>query len=123
MALVENGHCASSGKSIFPYCTILATGLIGFMAKEPAEIVRYTSIARALEAAGQCIALGINSTSAPLIASLGTNLAIWGIAVIPAYLVVRKVGIIHVGISHEQPTTSGTERKVSSTDEDIHSED
>jgi hypothetical protein len=62
------------------------------MAKEPAEIVRYTSIARALEAAGQCIASGISSTSAPLIASLGLNFAIWGIAVIPAYLVVRQVG-------------------------------
>lgn len=93
------------------------------MAKEPAEIVRYTSFARALEAAGQCIASGISSTSAPLIASLGTNLAIWRIAVIPAYLVVRTAGIVHVGISHEQPTTSETERNVSSTDEDIHSED
>ncbi|PCG97657.1 Major facilitator superfamily domain, general substrate transporter [Penicillium occitanis (nom. inval.)] len=89
--------------------------LVGFMAKEPAEIVRYTSIARALEAAGQCIASGISSTSAPLIASLGVNFAIWGIAVIPAYLVVRQVGIVHVGINQEQPTTSEIERKLSST--------
>lgn len=85
------------------------------MAKEPAEIVRYTSIARSLEAAGQCIASGISSTSAPFIASLGVNFAIWGIAVIPTYLVVRRVGIVHVGINHEQPT-SETEQKLSSTD-------
>lgn len=94
--------------------------LVGFMAKGPAEIVRYTSVARALEAAEQCIASGISSTSAPLIASLGVKFAIWDIAVIPAYLVVRQVGIVHVGINQKQPTTSETERKLSSPDKKIH---
>lgn len=31
-------------------------------------------------------------------AALGVNFAIWGIAVIPAYLVVRDIGVRHVGV-------------------------
>lgn len=40
--------------------------LIGLMARGPKEVVRYMSVARAVEAAGQCIASGISSTSAPV---------------------------------------------------------
>jgi len=40
--------------------------LVGYMAKEPREIVRYTSVVRAVEAAGQCIASGISSTTTPV---------------------------------------------------------
>jgi hypothetical protein len=40
--------------------------LISFLAREPKETVRYMSVARATEAAGQCIASGISSTSAPV---------------------------------------------------------
>lgn len=40
--------------------------LMGFLSKEPAEVVRYTSVCRAVEAAGQCVASGISSTSAPV---------------------------------------------------------
>lgn len=40
--------------------------LISFLAREPKETARYMSVARAAEAAGQCIASGISSTSAPV---------------------------------------------------------
>ncbi|KAH7110900.1 major facilitator superfamily domain-containing protein [Dendryphion nanum] len=71
--------------------------MMGFLAKKPAEVVRYTSVARGVEAAGQCIASGINSTRTPLIVSAGLIFAWWGIALPLGYLVVRKVGILHVG--------------------------
>lgn len=71
--------------------------LMGFLAKEPVEVVRYTSVARGVEAAGQCIASGISSTRAPLIVSAGLIFAWWGIALPLGYLVVRKIGIVHVG--------------------------
>ncbi|KAI0892711.1 MFS general substrate transporter [Annulohypoxylon nitens] len=71
--------------------------LISFLAREPKEIVRYMSVARAAEAAGQCISSGISSTSAPLISALGVSFGLWGIALIPTYLVVRQVGIVHLG--------------------------
>lgn len=90
--------------------------LIGLMARGPKEVVRYMSVARAVEAAGQCVASGISSTSASvrqsfhemtkyraltfaqLTVPLGLNFALWGVAVIPGYLVVRQVGIIHCGL-------------------------
>lgn len=71
--------------------------LMGFLAKEPVEVVRYTSVARGVEAAGQCIASGISSTKTPLIVSAGLIFAWWGIALPLGFFVVRKVGIIHVG--------------------------
>lgn len=89
--------------------------LIELMARSPKEVVRYMSVARAVEAAGQCIASGISSTSAPvgmsprkltqpteltlsqLTVPLGLNFALWGVAVVPAYLVVRQAGIVHCG--------------------------
>lgn len=40
--------------------------LISFLAREPKETARYMSVARAAEAAGQCISSGISSTSAPV---------------------------------------------------------
>lgn len=61
------------------------------------------SIARAAESAGQCISSGISSTSAPLISALGVSFALWGIAVIPAYFVVRQVGVIHIGPETSTP--------------------
>lgn len=89
--------------------------LIGLLARDSKEVVRYMSVARAVEAAGQCIASGISSTSAPvsqclfrrkkalkltfrqLTVPLGLNFALWGVAAIPGYLVVRRVGTIHRG--------------------------
>ncbi|ETS86006.1 hypothetical protein PFICI_04031 [Pestalotiopsis fici W106-1] len=71
--------------------------MISFLAREPSEIARYMSLARGAEAAGQCISSGISSTSAPLISALGVNFALWGLAVIPAWFVVRQIGVIYHG--------------------------
>ncbi|KAL3458990.1 major facilitator superfamily domain-containing protein [Aspergillus heterothallicus] len=67
--------------------------LAGYVAKGPAEIIRLTSTVRAVEAAGGAVAAGISSTSAPLIAAVGVNFGLWGLAVVPTYLVARKVGL------------------------------
>lgn len=40
--------------------------LAGYIAKDPAEIVRLTSTVRAVEAAGGAVASGISSTHAPV---------------------------------------------------------
>ncbi|KAJ3548019.1 hypothetical protein NM208_g1208 [Fusarium decemcellulare] len=67
--------------------------LAGYMARTPAEIVRLTSTVRAVEAAGGAVASGISSTHAPLIAALGVNFGLWGLAVIPTYFVARTIGL------------------------------
>ncbi|KAH6975168.1 major facilitator superfamily domain-containing protein [Ilyonectria sp. MPI-CAGE-AT-0026] len=79
--------------------------LIGSLAREPADIPRLTSYVRALESAGQCISSGISSTSTPLITALGINFGIWGVAVVPAYLVVRKIGVEYIGVVREEHET------------------
>ncbi|KAF2500056.1 MFS general substrate transporter [Lophium mytilinum] len=79
--------------------------LVGYMAKEHREIVRYTSVVRAVEAAGQCVASGISSTKTPLIRETGVNFALWGLAVIPTYLVVKNIGVTLYGADGEKDET------------------
>ncbi|KAH6677129.1 major facilitator superfamily domain-containing protein [Halenospora varia] len=92
--------------------------LVGFLARDAREIVRFTSVARAAEAAGQCISSGISSTSAPLTAALGVNFALWGIALLPAYFVVRQVGIIHVGVGGKSQVQEDNKSSEEHTDEE-----
>ncbi|KAL5001088.1 hypothetical protein BDV10DRAFT_199386 [Aspergillus recurvatus] len=66
--------------------------LAGYVARSPADIIRLTSTVRAVEAAGGAVAAGISSTSAPLIAALGVNFGLWGLATVPTYFVVRRIG-------------------------------
>ncbi|KAF2680761.1 hypothetical protein K458DRAFT_344517 [Lentithecium fluviatile CBS 122367] len=83
--------------------------LMGFLAKEPAEIVRCTSVARGVEAAGQCVASGISSTKAPLIVSAGLIFAWWGVALPLGFFVVRKIGVDHVGAESYLPEAKKVE--------------
>lgn len=90
--------------------------LMGFLAKKPEEIVRYSSVARGVEAAGQCVASGISSTKTPLIVSACPILAWWGIALPLAFLVVRRVGIDHVGAEGCIPKAYPSENETGSAD-------
>lgn len=47
---------------VYNYCY----WMVGHMAEDPNEIVRYTAIVRGVEAAGGAIASGISSTHAPV---------------------------------------------------------
>jgi hypothetical protein len=91
--------------------------LISFLAREPVEVVRYSSVARGVEAAGQCVASGISSTQARSIISAGIIFAWWGIALPLGYLVTRQVGIIHVGA--EQVVFREKETAGNKSDDDV----
>ncbi|KAF2791865.1 hypothetical protein K505DRAFT_247965 [Melanomma pulvis-pyrius CBS 109.77] len=93
--------------------------LMGFLSKEPAEVVRYTSVCRAVEAAGQCVASGISSTSAPLVVSAGLIFAWWGIALPLGFFVVRQVGIVHVGAEGYIPETKSSKKTKEDTSSDV----
>ncbi|GAW10847.1 hypothetical protein ANO14919_001820 [Xylariales sp. No.14919] len=71
--------------------------LISWLAKEPGDTVRFMSVARAAEAAGQAISSGIGSTTTPLLTLLGINFALWGVVLIPTYFIVRNIGVTHFG--------------------------
>ncbi|KAF9019647.1 hypothetical protein BDZ89DRAFT_1139200 [Hymenopellis radicata] len=74
---------------VYNYCY----WMVSYLAEAPEEVVRYTSIVRAVEAAGGAVASGISSTKAPLTVAVGVNFGIWAVAVIPAWLVVRRIAL------------------------------
>jgi hypothetical protein len=71
--------------------------IVSGISDDPEDIIRLTAIIRGVESAGQAVSYGINSTSLRLDAIAGINLAQWAIAVVPAWLVVRKFGILQDG--------------------------
>ncbi|SJX65446.1 uncharacterized protein SRS1_15716 [Sporisorium reilianum f. sp. reilianum] len=86
--------------------------LIGHISDDPADIIRLASIVRATESAGQCVSYGVNSTSWRLDAVAGLNAAQWAISVLPAWFVVRGVGVLADGTRiHEARTYAGEEER------------
>ncbi|KAK6215664.1 DUF895 domain membrane protein [Colletotrichum tabaci] len=81
--------------------------LAGYMARDTAEIIRFTSTVCAVEAAGGAVASGISSTHAPLLAAVGVNFGLWGLALIPTYLIVRTIGIKHSEVVSELDSGKG----------------
>ncbi|KAF9872472.1 cytochrome c oxidase subunit 1 [Colletotrichum karsti] len=81
--------------------------LAGYMARGPAEIIRFTSTVRAVEAAGGAVASGISSTRAPLLAAVGVNFGVWGLALVPTYIVVHSLDLKQTqSSSGEEPDKS-----------------
>ena len=86
--------------------------LAGNVSDDPADIIRLASIVRGVESAGQCVSYGINSTSWRLDAVAGLNTAQWALSIVPAWLVVRKIGILDDGTKiHEARTYAGEQER------------
>ncbi|TKY90337.1 hypothetical protein EX895_000335 [Sporisorium graminicola] len=84
--------------------------LVGNISDDPADVIRLASIVRATESAGQCVSYGVNSTSWRLDAVAGLNTAQWAISVLPAWFVVKNIGILKDGTKiHEARTYAGEE--------------
>ncbi|KAM0706964.1 hypothetical protein Q7P35_006295 [Cladosporium inversicolor] len=89
--------------------------LVGVLAKRPAEILRCSSVARGVEAAGQCVASKIASTAVRSIVSAGLIMGWWGVAVPPGFVVFRRIGVEHVGVQEDVP--AGNVRDVKEPDQ------
>jgi hypothetical protein len=48
---------------------------------------------------------------AQLIAALGVNFALWGLALVPAWFVVREIGVIHFGPERAADVASESQKK------------
>lgn len=57
------------------------------------ELVRLASIVRGVESAGQALSYGVNATSWRLDAVAGLNFGFYGICLLPAWSVIRHVGL------------------------------
>ncbi|UZJ51440.1 hypothetical protein CBS101457_000760 [Exobasidium rhododendri] len=82
--------------------------LIGASNDEPGEIVRLSSIIRSVESAGQAVSYGLNSTSWRLDAIASLNLGFTVAGIIPAWFVVRSVGVLADGTKIFKPAIYAT---------------
>lgn len=51
-------------------------------------------------------------TRVQLISALGVSFGLWGIALIPTYLVVRQVGVVHLGPEKLEPASTTKEDEI-----------
>ncbi|KAL7908723.1 MFS general substrate transporter [Trichoderma velutinum] len=67
--------------------------IVTHIAKDQGEVIRYAALLRGTESAWQAVSYGL--TSLTVFAQVGgiyMNFALWGIAIAPAWLVVRRIG-------------------------------
>ena len=77
--------------------------IIGRLAVDEPEVIRYAALLRGSESAWQAVSYGI--TSLTLFAEVGAvywNFALWGVAIWPAWLVLREFGVGEK-VAHAQP--------------------
>ncbi|SGY79267.1 BQ5605_C008g05091 [Microbotryum silenes-dioicae] len=61
---------------------------------EPADIIRIGGLLRATESAAQAVSYGLNSVqSFGTIGASSLNFALWGISLVPAWFVVKEIGV------------------------------
>lgn len=77
--------------------------IVSSINNDSGEITRLASIVRGVESAGQALSYGINSTGWRLDAVAGLNFGFWGICLVPAWLVIRNVGILEDGTKIHEP--------------------
>ncbi|KAK5125905.1 hypothetical protein LTR08_005027 [Meristemomyces frigidus] len=68
--------------------------VIGSLAKNEAEVVRYAGLLRGTESAVQAVSYGLDSL--PIMGEVGSvylNFGLWAIAILPAWFVVKKIGV------------------------------
>ncbi|TBU33636.1 major facilitator superfamily domain-containing protein [Dichomitus squalens] len=67
--------------------------VVGSLVEHPRDIIRIAALLRGTESAAQAVSYGINSTALALNAASAINFGLWGLALVPGWLVVRTIGI------------------------------
>lgn len=68
--------------------------IIGGIAQDDAEIIRYAGLLRGTESAAQAVSYGL--TSVRVMGRVGCvylNFAMWAVALVPAWFVIREIGV------------------------------
>ncbi|KAL1660027.1 major facilitator superfamily domain-containing protein [Schizophyllum commune] len=92
----------------FQICYMALFWYCGELAETPEEVVRTAGLLRATESASQAVSYGLSSI--PSFAHIGgaaLNLGMWGVAVVPGWLIVRQIGPKygkHLRERHENPS-------------------
>lgn len=65
----------------------------GHLARTPADVVRLSALLRGTESAAQAVSYGLASVGAfARVGGGALNFGVWGVSVLPAWLVVREIG-------------------------------
>lgn len=79
--------------------------LIGSLAKNDAEIIRLAGLLRGTESAAQAVSYGLASVSIMgQVGSVYLNFSLWAVSLIPAWFVVKEIGV-SIGLRHESDKT------------------
>lgn len=84
--------------------------IIQNLASSKEEIIRYSALLRGTESAWQAVSYGLESVT--VIAQVGgiyMNFALWAVAIVPAWLVVRHFGDKQAVDAEEDITASSSE--------------
>lgn len=79
--------------------------VIGSLAKNDAEVIRYAGLLRGTESAAQAVSYGL--TSDKIMGSVGCiymNFAMYAIALFPAWLVIKEIGVSTGKIIDRKPS-------------------
>ncbi|KAK4055599.1 hypothetical protein OIV83_000145 [Microbotryomycetes sp. JL201] len=72
--------------------------LVGSIVEQPADIIRIGGLLRATESGAQAVSYGLNAVKTfSTVGSSALNFGLWGIAILPAWLVVSQIGIKYHG--------------------------
>ncbi|KAK8196026.1 hypothetical protein M8818_007178 [Zalaria obscura] len=64
------------------------------LAQDEAEVIRYAGLLRGTESAAQAVSYGLDSIDIMgQIGSVYLNFALWAVAIVPAWFVIREIGV------------------------------
>ncbi|KIP03687.1 hypothetical protein PHLGIDRAFT_121349 [Phlebiopsis gigantea 11061_1 CR5-6] len=68
--------------------------VVGHLVSEPEDIVRIASLLRGTESASQAVSYGVQSVeSFGTVGGSALNFGLWGVSLLPAWLVIREIGV------------------------------
>ncbi|GAA5846462.1 hypothetical protein JCM3766R1_001899 [Sporobolomyces carnicolor] len=72
--------------------------ICGSLVSKPADLLRIGGLLRATESAAQAVAYGLNSLeSFEGVGAASLNMALWAVAIVPSWFVIRKIGVVYFG--------------------------
>ncbi|GAA5948922.1 hypothetical protein JCM3765_003952 [Sporobolomyces pararoseus] len=70
----------------------------GSLVTKPADLLRIGGLLRATESAAQAVSYGLNSLeSFEGVGASALNFALWAVAIVPSWFVIRKIGVVYFG--------------------------
>ena len=81
--------------------------VVGSLARNEAEIIRYAGLLRGTESAAQAVSYGLTSVSVMgQVGAVYLNFGLWAVSIVPAWFVIKEIGV-STGKIRDQTTEDG----------------